>query len=315
VSQFWEILKLTAKKVTDPFYAGGAAEVAFFLILSLVPTTILLAQLLNVFTLSMGMIREMMPLYLSDDFQEIILPLLNYNPSTGFSIALILLALWAGSKSLFSLMRMSNYAYKGGNGYKNPIFGYVKERMRAIITILMVLITLIFALYILVFGEVIVRSVLYYLNDFLQEDIKFSSVWYSMRWMIALLMYFFMVLSIYYMLPNRESTIARLIVKGFWRTIRNFVVSWFTKSREIFRMIVPGSIFAAGGMLFATGLYSLYMKHIAAKNFNILYGGLSSIVILLIWFYLLSFILIIGIQLNAAYAEKINERTGGNENE
>jgi membrane protein len=73
-------------------------------------------------------------------------------------------------------------------------------------------------------------------------------------------------------------------------------------------MIVPGSVFAAIGILFATWLYSIYMKNIALKNFNILYGGLSSVVILLIWFYLIAFILIIGIQLNAAYAERKTER-------
>jgi membrane protein len=157
-----------------------------------------------------------------------------------------------------------------------------------------------------VFGEVILRAVLHYINDFLEEDFTFSGAWYTARWVIALILYYLTVLAIYYMLPNRESSISRLIVKGFWNTIRNFVRAWARNSREIYRMIVPGSIFAAVGMMLATWLYAIYMKY-ALRNFNILYGGLSSIVILLIWFYLLAFILIIGIQFNAAYAESKKE--------
>jgi phosphoglucomutase len=63
-------------------------------------------------------------------------------------------------------------------------------------------------------------------------------------------------------------------------------------------------------MLLATWLYSFYIAWVSSdeRNFNILYGGLSSIVLLLIWFYVLSFVLIIGVQLNAAWIEVSDER-------
>jgi membrane protein len=308
-------LILTAKKIIDPFYAGGAAEVAFFLLLSLVPTTILLAQLLHLFTMSMDAITGLISEYLREDVSGVIAPLIRYNPSGACCVILLILALWAGSKALFSLMRMSNYAYQGGPGYNNPLLGYIRERIRAITTIILVLLTLVFALNILVFGEVIVRVVLRYLNDFLEQEYVFSRVWYTVRWIIAFGLYFFMVLAIYYMLPNRRSDFSRHIVKGLGKTLRNILRAWWDNSRTIFRMILPGSVFASLGMLLATWLYSYYMRYVASYNFNILYGSLSSIVLLLIWFYVLSFILIIGIQLNAAWAEnkeKVRKSAGRN---
>jgi membrane protein len=70
------------------------------------------------------------------------------------------------------------------------------------------------------------------------------------------------------------------------------------------RSIIPGAIFAAVGMLIATWLYAFYIKlSSAGQNFNILYGGLASVVLLLVWFYVIAFVLIIGIQFNAAWAE------------
>ncbi|MDR1068689.1 MAG: YihY/virulence factor BrkB family protein [Clostridiales Family XIII bacterium] len=305
----WKRLKtissLTFAKIMDPFYAGGAAEIAFFLILSFVPTTILLAQFLNVFTLSMNAIRELIKEYFQEDVQNVLLPLLNYHPSNTFSILLFILALWAGSKALFSLMRMSNYAYRGGSGYRNPVLGYIRERIRALTTVILILLTIVFALYILVFGEVIVQGVLKYLNDFLEMDYSYSSVWYTVRWIIAFVLYLLMVIIINYMLPHRKGNYSRMLTKGFFRSLRNIVAAWLRNSRETMRMIFPGSLFSAIGMLIATWLYSFYMDWVSSKasNFNILYGSLSSIVVLLLWFYVLAFVLIIGIQLNGAIAQ------------
>jgi len=307
--RFKKISALTFAKIIDPFYAGGAAELAFFLILSFVPTTILLAQLLNLFTLSMNAITNLLMEYFNDDVVKVVLPLLAYHPSNTFSVLLFILALWAGSKALFSLMRMSNYAYRGSSGYRNPVFGYIRERLRALTTIVVILLTIVFALYILVFGEVIIKGVVKYLNDFLGVDYKYSSVWYTVRWIIAFVLYFFMIIVINYMLPHRSLSYGRMLTKGFFRSLKNIIGAWLTNSRAMLRMIFPGSLFSAVGMLVVTWLYSFYMDWVSggSSNFNILYGSLSSIVVLLLWFYVITFVLIIGIQLNGAIAESKNE--------
>ncbi|MDR2609961.1 MAG: YihY/virulence factor BrkB family protein [Clostridiales Family XIII bacterium] len=308
------ICALTFAKIIDPFYAGSAAELAFFLILSFVPTTILLAQFLHVFTLSMDAIRGVLEEYLQDDVMSVVMPLFDSQSSNAFSIILFILALWAGSKALFSLMRMSNYAYRGGSGYRNPILGYLRERIRALTTIIIVLLTIVFALYVLVFGEVIVKAVMTYLNDFLGKDYAYSDVWYTVRWIIAFLLYLFMVIVINYMLPHRKGNYGRMLTKGFFRSVKNILGAWFVNMRAMLRMIFPGSLFSAIGMLVATWLYSFYIRWVTseASNFNLLYGSLGSIVLLLIWFYVLAFVLIIGIQLNGAIAQSREQLPGMN---
>ncbi|MDR0817106.1 MAG: YihY/virulence factor BrkB family protein [Clostridiales Family XIII bacterium] len=303
------LLLLTVKKFFDPFYAGGAAEVAFFLLLSLVPTTILFARIAGIFTISMDAIRELLSQYIQGEVLGALLPLLDYNPSNAFSVLLILLAMWSGSKALVSLMRMSNYATGNQATSKNPVVDWLRRRGRAIFTTVVILITLIFALYVLVFGEVIVRLVLKYLNDYLGEHYSFSAIWYTLRWIIAFILYLFTVIAVYYMLPNRDIAISRQIVPGFFNTVRNIITTRARNNRAIIHSIVPGAIFAAVGMLIATWLYAIYIRFSSAgTNFNILYGGMTSVVLLLVWFYVIAFVLIIGIQFNAAWAESRGEK-------
>lgn len=296
------IIVLTIKKAMDPYFAGSAAEVAFYLLMSLVPTMILLAQVSNLFGLAMDVIKNLLQDYVSGDIAAAIMPLLDYNPSGAMSIALVLLAFWSGSKALFSLMRITNYAYLGGSRGKNPLAGYIKERLRAILTIFVILFTMVFSVNILIFGKAIVETVLSYLNDYLGGNYNFNEVWLDIRWPLGFLVYLFMVISIYYLLPSSGFSYRHLISKKQkWASVKRIFGAWLANSKKTLGVIFPGSTFAAIGMLIATLVYSTYLNSIATTNFNILYSTLGAAVMLMLWFYILAYVLILGIQLNSIW--------------
>ena len=60
-----------------------------------------------------------------------------------------------------------------------------------------------------------------------------------------------------------------------------------------------GGIFATFGIIIATAIYSYYINHIA--RYDIFYGSLSNIVILLIFCYFISYIIVLGIAINNSY--------------
>lgn len=268
--RFVHMFLLIIKRMSDPYYQGVAAELAFFFLLSLVPTTIILGELLGVFSISMEVINELLSIYTTPEIAATLSTFVNYTPSGAISVIFILFALWAASKAQFSMMRISNYSFTGqskGNGY-------IKERLRAIKTIVITVFTLVFSLLILVYGETLINIFSAYVTDFLGLPFIFHSVWYMLRWPVATALYFLMISYNYYVLPTE---------------------------RVKFRKILPGSILASAGMLLATWIYSYYASVFA--NYDLLYGSLAAIVALLFWFYILGYILIIGIQVNVVWEQ------------
>ena len=62
-----------------------------------------------------------------------------------------------------------------------------------------------------------------------------------------------------------------------------------------------GAIFSTVGCIIVTYIFSIYTTHFA--RYDVFYGNLASIVVLMIWFFLLSYIFTIGLALN--YREEV----------
>ncbi len=67
--------------------------------------------------------------------------------------------------------------------------------------------------------------------------------------------------------------------------------------KTTFKHIVPGTVFAASSIVISVYLFGHIVKNYT--KYSLVYGSLSSIIILLIWLFLCSFILIIGEEINA----------------
>jgi len=269
--RFLNMTLMIIKRMSDPYYQGVAAELAFFFLLSMVPIAIILGELMGVFSISMGVIRDLLSQYVSADIYENLSTYLTYTPSGAISAIFILFALWAASKAQYSMMRISNYSFTG-----HPSGGrsWFRERIRAIKTIVITLFTLVFSLLILVYGEILISIFTTYVNKFLNLNFTFDSIWFVLRWPVAMALYFLMISYNYYVLPSE---------------------------RIRFRKILPGSILASAGMLLATWVYSYYASVFA--DYDLLYGSLAAIVALLFWFYIMGYILVIGIQVNVVWEE------------
>jgi len=268
---WFNMILMIIKRMADPYFQGVAAELAFFFLLSMVPIAIILGELLGVFSISMNVIRDLLSQYVSPEIYANLSQYLTYTPSGAISVAFLVFALWAASKAQYSMMRISNYSFTG-----HPSGGrsWFRERLRAVRTILITLFTIVFSLLIMVYGEMIIYAVTLYVKKFLNLNYTFDNVWFVLRWPMALALYFLMISYNYYVLPSE---------------------------RLPFKKILPGSIVASAGMLLATWIYSFYASVFA--NYDLLYGSLAAIVALLFWFYILGYILVIGIQVNVVWEE------------
>lgn len=257
---------LGIKQFRDPYYQGVAAQMSFYFILSIVPTVIVLSQLLGFMDISMDFIESWIVKYVAPSMSKVLMDMLDYKPATTSNIVMIVMALWAASRSQFSMMRIANYTYTSGK----TTGGFFSERLRSMKTMSLTLFTFVFVAVILVYGQMILLAVF----GKIIEGSTLENLWIGFRWPLAGALYFLMVSYNYYVLPNEKLP---------------------------FREIVPGSIFAALGMLVVTIVYSAYVNY--TVNYNIIYGSLASIVALMFWFYFLSWVLCLGILFNKVWKD------------
>lgn len=269
--RFFKMLSLGIKQFSDPYYQGFAAQLSFYFLLSIVPILLLISQIL---TMVFEQDLEDAVGWLIDYFgnspmtQQIEGLVLGSGSGSGaMSVVFIFVAIWAASRAQFSLMRITNFTFTEGQSTGK---GFFRDRIRAMKTMAMILILIIFAIVVLMYGNVILKLVL----KIVGKEAAAGKIWLILRWPIAIVLYFFMISYIYYVLPSEK-------IK--------------------FKEIIPGSIFAAIGLLLVTALYSNYVSTVA--NYNVLYGSLATIVALLFWFYFLAWVLCLGVLFNKVWVD------------
>ncbi|MCI8647422.1 MAG: YihY/virulence factor BrkB family protein [Firmicutes bacterium] len=264
-----QMIFLGIKQFRDPYYQGFAAQISFYLLLSIVPIFLLLTQILGYFQLSVGDLVQWIGVYTGKQVSGMLESLTAFSSAGAGNVVFVIVALWAASRAQFAIMRITNYTFTEG---KNTGKGYWWERLRAMRTMAVTLFTIAFSLVILGYGELLLQTLVGILN--LDVDKYINNIWMYLRWFLGLALYFLMVSYNYYILPTNKVP---------------------------FRKILPGSVFASVGMLLVTLVYARYTTNVA--NYDIIYGALSSIVAVLFWFYFLAWVLCLGILVNKVWAD------------
>ncbi len=260
-----KMIILGIQQFQDPYYQGVAAQLAFFMFLSILPTFILLSQVLGFFSLSLSSIEQWVDINVTGAGADTLRRMLNYSPSGMNSFFLAVTALWAASRVQFAMIRVTNYTLTDGVTTGE---GYVKDRLRSLKTILMTIFTVAFSLIVVVYGPIILNLVL---GKVLGAKIT-EAAWMALRWPLAAALYFLMISYNYYVLPS---------------------------IRVRYRDIVPGSVFASVGFLAVTFVYNIYTTR--SVNYDILYGSFSNIVVLMFWFWFIAWVMCLGVTINRVW--------------
>lgn len=265
LTRIQKMIILGIQQFQDPYYQGVAAQLAFFMFLSILPTFILLSQVLGFFSLSLSSIEQWVDINVTGAGADTLRRMLNYSPSGINSFFLALTALWAASRVQFAMIRVTNYTLTDGITTGE---GYVKDRLRSLKTILITIFTVAFSLIVVVYGPIILNLVL---GRVLGAKIT-EAAWIALRWPLAAALYFLMISYNYYVLPS---------------------------IRVRYRDIVPGSVFASIGFLAVTFVYNIYTAR--SVNYDILYGSFSNIVVLMFWFWFIAWVMCLGVTINRVW--------------
>ena len=80
-----------------------------------------------------------------------------------------------------------------------------------------------------------------------------------------------------------------------------FLYALAQDARRPIRELWPGALGALAVWLGLSRLYSLYVAHLA--HYSLFYGAVGAVIVLLVWLYLTSAVLIMGAEANAVWIE------------
>lgn len=180
-----------------------------------------------------------------------------------FLISTSLLTLWTGSGVMISWMDGFRRAYA-----MPKMWGLVKERLVALLLVILAGIPMAFASFLIVFGTLIERWSAYHAGHELGPYILI--LWTGVRWVIAAL--------------TSIAVIALIYHHGLPRT-------------QPWHRVVPGSVLATFMWFLATTLFGVYLRRFA--HYDVIYGSVGTAIALLIWLYIVSMVVLIGAEFNA----------------
>lgn len=249
-----------------------AAQVSFFIILSVVPFIMLLLTAVQMIpSVSYAQFMELIVALVPVDYKSLAFRVVNdlslKSPATMISVTAIT-ALWSAGRGMFSVARGLNRVH--GQGEKR---WYVVNRLICSGYTVVFIMVCILSLSLLVFGNMIQA---FMVSRFpLVADIVTHIVNFRALWALMILVIFF--LGIYTFVPDKKLK---------------------------FKEQLPGALFSTVGWMAFSFAFSLYFNHFGGRNYSYMYGSLAAIVLMLLWLYFCMCILFFGAEVNYYLKER-----------
>lgn len=268
------ILSSVWQRMIDEHVPGLAAQTAYYFLLSLFPFLIFTVTLLPYVGITTEGVLELVAQYFPEKslvlIEDNLRDVLDDRRGDLLSVG-VLATIWSASNGINALIRSLNHAY-GVEENRN----FFAARGIAILLTFAMLFVIVVALLLPVFGKVIGE---FFFSTFHLSE-YFLRVWNIIRWLISFSVIVSVLIFLYYVAPNKK-------------------INW--------KDVIVGALFATVGWQLSSFAFSFYIDHFA--NFTATYGGLGGIIILMIWFYLLAFIVIIGGIINAVLHDRRSSGT------
>lgn len=237
-------------------------QLAFFLVLSMIPLLALVGTIGSKLGLSMTSFRNALESTVPDAVINTLFPAdattgLNFNV-TVFFIAAFLLA----SNGAYSVITTSNRIYQVEDNSE------IRRRSKAVLLTFILVSLLFFLILVPAFGDSLISLAEINLhNEKLASFIR--NIYHLGKYPLSLFLLYFNIKLIYILAPDKEVT-----------------------SNEV----RAGAMFTTIFWLLSSKIYAFYVEYFS--HYDIFYGSMSNILVLLFWVYILTYIFTLGMSFN-----------------
>lgn len=259
LQKIWEIIQKPEMSILP-------GQLAFFMLLSLVPIITLCGFGAGLFNINMDSFVQMIKDFFPSG-ASFLVPYITGN-TIDFKLALIFIWMfYLASNGCNTVILISNQIY--GINQSN----WIKRRIKAIFMTLSIVLLIVFLLVVPVFGHQIIG---------LFSAYKISA-------------------TLDKALTIMEGPITWVIIFIFVRALYEFAPDRVRKNSHL----NTGALFTLVGWVIITYIYSTFTNN--TGTYNIFYGALSNIAVLMLWLYFISFVFVIGLCLN--YGEELDRES------
>jgi len=237
-------------------------HLAFSFILSIVPILTLIGYGASYLNLSIDFIADFLTKAFGSEISNMIIPIVSVDGISLSFFVTIIVGFVTASNGASAIITTSNMIYALEDK------GFLYRKIKALIMTFFIVILFLFILIFPLFGDKIIEVIEYVnLNSYVTNNIKL--IFGVLQGPFALFIVFIFIKIIYAMAPDVKIPSNKLTF---------------------------GAIFTSLGWVVTTWAYSFYINNYA--HYSVIYGSLANIVILLLWFYLLANIFVMGMALN-----------------
>ncbi|MFP3323999.1 YihY/virulence factor BrkB family protein [Planococcus sp. SIMBA_160] len=241
-----------------------AAAQAYYYLLAIVPLLILLLSILPYLQIdpqrAVDFIGTILPGEVANTFEDTIVSVVT-TPSGGLLTFGILGTLWSASNAMTAFMEATNQAYD----VEETRSFFVKKGLAIVLTLFM-LIAVIVALVLPIFGGTIIDIISEFLNLPEQTEIIFQ----VLRWVISIVVMSLVLAMLYKFAPNKHFPFKEVIIGAVIATV-------------LWQLVSLG--------------FSFYVSNFG--SYSATYGSLGGLIVLILWFFLTGLILVVGAEINA----------------
>lgn len=261
--KFKNYLKRILDLISRPEMKILPGQLAYFIVLAIFPLLTLFgyitSKVLKVALPLAGILDKFIP----SDIIKIVTPFIENNAITSNVALSMIIGFILVSNGTHSIITTANELY----GIKKS--DYLKDRIKAIFMIIILMFLFVFIIVVLAYGNIIVKKIIEL--DFLSHvSDKIYVLFVLLKWPVAFVLIFWILKILYTLAPDAKIS-SKFMNKGALFTTLCWIVT--------------------------TSVYSYYVSNIA--NYTLFYGSISSIIVMMIWIYILSYIFVMGIAINA----------------
>ncbi|MBE6155545.1 MAG: YihY/virulence factor BrkB family protein [Firmicutes bacterium] len=269
-----EFFQRIKKVINRPDMILLPGQLAFFLVLAIIPTMTVITYGASILNLSIDFLYDFLAKAFSVDIANL---MLSTSDATNIGLKLTVVigvSYYLASNGAASVIVTSNTIYGVKNG------SWLTRRFKAIIMSLIFVLLLTVLLIVPVFGEQII-ALIKNVNLNTQITNVIVQIFTLIKGPVMWIFLFLLIKIIYILAPDRK-----IIAHN-----ANY-----------------GAIFTTIAWILMTSLYSFYINNLA--DYSAFYGGLTSVCVLMMWFYFLAYFFVIGMSLNYQKENDELEKTG-----